>query len=66
MGMDNDGVDWIPNHMQRGLDADKIVYFSVPVVSKAVLIRRYLFSCCDRGVYYDGESCAEVWVIEVR
>ena len=35
------GVDWIPVHMQRGLYEEKIVYFSVSVVSIEVLIRQY-------------------------
>ena len=29
--------------MQKGLDEEKIVYFSVLVVSRAVLMRRYQF-----------------------
>ena len=43
MGRDSKGVDWIPRHVWRGLDEDKIVYSSVPVVSLAVLIRQYQF-----------------------
>ena len=39
----NEGVDCIPNHVWISLDEDKIVYFSVPVVSIALLIRRYQF-----------------------
>ena len=41
MGRDNEGVDCIPSHVRRGLDEEKIVYFSVPVISLSVLIRRY-------------------------
>ena len=41
MGRDNEVVDWIPSHVQRGLDEEKIVYLYVTVVSLAVLIRRY-------------------------
>ena len=43
MGRDNEGVDWIVSRVQIGFDEYNIVYFSVPVVSLAVLIRRYQF-----------------------
>ena len=39
-GGDSDGVDCIPSHVQRGLDVEKIVQSSVPVVSLAILMRR--------------------------
>ena len=39
--MDNEGVDWIPMHLQRVLYEENIVYLSMPVVSLEVLIRRY-------------------------
>ena len=41
VGRDNESVDWIPINVRRGLDEDKIVCFSVPVISLAVLIMRY-------------------------
>ena len=44
---DNEGVYWIPGHVQRGVDENKIVYSSVPVVSIVVLIRRYQIFCFD-------------------
>ena len=44
VGRDNEGVDWIPSHVWRGLDEEKIVYLSVTAVSLAVLIRRHNFS----------------------
>ena len=62
MGRDNEGVDWIPSHVSRGLDEEKIVYSSVPVVSMAFLIRRYQFfhavikvyTMMERGVLMYG------------
>ena len=38
---DNESVDWIPINVWKGLDEDKIVCLSVPVISLAVLIMRY-------------------------
>ena len=43
MGRDNEGVDRITSHMQRGLDEEDMVYFFVPVVYLAVLIWRYQY-----------------------
>ena len=43
MVKDNEGIDWIPSYVRRGLDEEKIVYSSTTVVSLAVLIRRYHF-----------------------
>ena len=58
MGRDNEGFYWIPIHMRIGLDEDRIVFLSVPVVYLEVLIRRYQFflavieesNMMDRGV----------------
>ena len=35
------GNDWIPIHVRRGLDGEKLVYLSVIVVSWAVLMGQY-------------------------
>ena len=43
MGRDNYGVGCIPSYVKRGLDEEKIVYLSVPVVSLSVLVRWYHF-----------------------
>ena len=36
-----EAIDWIPSHVRRGLDEEKILYLSVPVIYLFVLIRRY-------------------------
>ena len=41
MGRDNEVVDWIPIHVLRGLDEEKIVHLSVSIASLAVLIIWY-------------------------
>ena len=43
MGRYSEGVYWIPSHVRRGFDAEKIVYLSVPVVSLEVFLRGYQF-----------------------
>ena len=39
------GTDWIPTHVNRGFDEEKIVRSLVLVVSQVVLMRRY--QCFD-------------------
>ena len=43
VGRNNAGVYWISSHIRRSLYDEKIVYFSVPVVSMVVLIGQYQF-----------------------
>ena len=43
VGRDNEGFYWIHIYVQRGFNDEKIVYLSVPVISLAVVIRRYQF-----------------------
>ena len=40
---ESEGTDLIPIHVRRFLDEDNILYFSVLLVSRAVLMRRYQF-----------------------
>ena len=41
LGRDSKGVDCIPSHVKIVSDEEKIMYFSVHVVSVAILIRWY-------------------------